>query len=241
MDEVAQPEFVGESVVTRHGRPDDGTDAPKGAFSSPGHVALWAVTLVVGLAALGGVSILMIDRLQTGLLLSAGDAEARRTITDVWPTGASGEYYETVGELIETLDPENVEMAQLAAERAVEADPGRAFAWARIAYYRAEETGAVDEETIAALLQSMRRCGLCDPELVRWRFNFVLSNWDQMPEQVRRAAFMHADVLRWTGANAEFLAEMRVKANAANIPYDEYRSAVNTPVRSWDIEPLDDE
>lgn len=240
MDESAQPGFVGESVVTRHGRPDDPAKESKGAFSSAGPVALWALTLIVGLLALAGVTVFTIDRLQTDLLLSASDVEARRAITEVWPTDASGEYYEAVGELIETLDPENAEMAQLAAERAVAADPSRAFAWARIAYYKAEEAGAVGDEAIAALLQSMRRCGLCDPELVRWRFNFVLSNWDQMPEQVRRAAFMHADMLRWTGSNAEFLAEMKIKANAAGIPFDEYRSAVNTPVRSWDIEPVDD-
>jgi hypothetical protein len=56
-----------------------------------------------------------------------------------------------------------------------------------------------------------------------------------MPEPMRRRAFEHADLLRWIGPNAEFLAEMRVKAKQNGIPFDDYRAAVETPVRTWDI------
>jgi hypothetical protein len=76
-------------------------------------------------------------------------------------------------------------------------------------------------------------------ELIRWRFNFVLANWTAVPEPLRRKAFEHADILRWMGDNSEFLAEMRIKAKQAGIPYDIYRSEVNTPVRSWDLEPVE--
>lgn len=81
----------------------------------------------------------------------------------------------------------------------------------------------------------MDACPLCSQELIAWRFNFVLANWTSIPDPLRRRAFEHADLLRWIGPNAEFLAEMRVKAKQNGIPFDEYRAAVATPVRTWDI------
>ena len=95
--------------------------------------------------------------------------------------------------------------------------------------------GKVNQESLAALTRSMDACPLCDQELVAWRFNFVLANWTSIPDPLRRRSFEHADLLRWIGPNAEFLAEMRVKAIQSRIPFDEYRSAVDTPVRTWDI------
>ena len=239
MDENIQSGISSDTVVLRRAQSETDARAPKSAFSSPARVAAWALTLVVAVLALVGVTLLTIDRLQTDLLLSSGDAEARETLSEVWPTGASGEYYEALGELVEILEPEDREMAQLAAERAVAADPTRAFAWARLAYFSVGETGMATEDTVAAIRASMVQCPLCDQALVRWRFNFVLSHWTQMPEDIRQLAFTHADILRWSGANAEFLAEMRLKANAAGIAYDKYRAAVDTPVRSWDIELTD--
>lgn len=236
MDESIQSAIASDPLVMKTARSEADARAPKSALSSPARVAGWSLTLAIGLAALVGVAMMTIDRLQTDLLLSAGDAEARETLGEVWPTGASGEYYEALGELVEVLEPENREMAQLAAERAVAADPTRAFAWARLAYFSLDEVGMATEDTLVALRASMEQCPLCDQALVRWRFNFVLSHWSQMPEIIRKLAFTHADVLRWSGNNSEFLAEMRVKANAAGIPYDAYRAAVDTPVRSWDIE-----
>lgn len=192
--------------------------------------------LCVFVFALGGVIYLASSHLRTDMLVGASRAEARAHVAGEWPEGATGAYFETLGEWVELLDPEQRELALRAARRAVEADPDRAFAWARIAYFSGSETEAAGEEAIDALRASMAACPLCDAELVRWRFNHVLAHWDQMPDDIRRTAFTHADMLRWTGGNAEFLAEMRVKANNARIPYDAYRAAVDTPVRSLEIE-----
>ncbi len=239
MDDNLQASMASDTVVLRQALSEADRPAPKGAFSSPGRVIAWALTLVACVLGLAGVAVYTTDRLQTDLLLSSSDSEARERLGAVWPSSASGEYYEALGELAEGLVPENIEMAQLAAERAVAADPTRAFAWARLAYFTSLTADAPTDETIAALGSSMDHCALCDQELVRWRFNFVLSHWNDMPEDLRSRAFTQADMLRWSGANAEFLAEMRVKANRAGIPYDAYRSAVDTPVRSWDIEPVE--
>ena len=83
----------------------------------------------------------------------------------------------------------------------------------------------------------MTACSLCDPDLIGWRFNFVLAHWAEMPEVTRRQAFEQADMLRWKGDRAEFLAGMRIKAEAAGIPYADYRNAVKTPVRNWELGP----
>ena len=58
-----------------------------------------------------------------------------------------------------------------------------------------------------------------------------------MPEAIRARAFEHADLLRWIGPNAEFLAEMRYKAGLNGIPFDTYRAQVKTPAPAWDIAP----
>ncbi len=239
MDQDIQAEIASDTVVLRQAISEAEANKPKSAFSSPSRVAAWALALIVTALGLAGVGIFTIDRLQTDLLLTAGDTEAREALGDVWPAGASGEYYEALGELVEILDPANREMAQLAAEKAVAADPSRTFAWARLAYFSVTDEGLATDATVSAIRQSMMTCPLCDQELVRWRFNFVLNHWEQMPEDVREMAFTHADMLRWSGSNAEFLAEMRVKADNAGIAYDAYRAAVDTPVRSWDIESLE--
>src|SRR5262249_19200884 len=117
-------------------------------------------------------------------------------------------------------------------------DPSRAHAWARLAFLEYQGAQAATPKAVEAIDKSMAACPLCDGELVRWRFNFVLANWSSFPDPIRRKAFEQADMLRWAGstADADFLAEMRAKALAAGIPYDAYRSAVNTPVRTLDIQ-----
>ena len=130
------------------------------------------------------------------------------------------------------------DVAYQAAKRATELDPSRASAWATLAYIETRrQQGVVNQAAIAALTRSMDACPLCDAALIRWRFNFVLTHWAAMPEAIRLRAFEHADLLRWIGPHAEFLAEMRFKARLHGIPFDDYRAAVDTPARSWDIAP----
>lgn len=237
MDDQNKPDAVSETIVLRQAIEEAAPPPPPGPFSSPVKVLTWTLTLGVAIVGLGGIGALTVERLQSDLLLRASEGEVRERLGDVWPSDGSGAYYETLGEYVGVLEPEDRAMAKLAAERAVEADPDRAFAWARIAYLSTDPAAAPGEETVNALRASMEHCSLCDPELVRWRFNFVLAHWDSMPEDVRTQAFTHADMLRWSGANAEFLAEMRVKSRAVGIPYDAYRADVDTPVRSLDILP----
>ena len=211
------------------------TERPAAALA--GRAAYWSA--LIGGAAL---TILAIGRfagqeLEVWTLLQADDGLVRAELARNGARGANAAYLETLSELGVRPETKNYEAALDAARRTVEADPSRAGAWAQLAFLEYSKTNTLTPAAIDALKRSMEACPVCNQDLVRWRFNFVLANWAGMPDEVRRKAFETADILRWMGQNSEFLAEMRVKARLAGIPLDDYRAAVNTPFRSWDIGP----
>lgn len=202
-----------------------------------GRVAYW-IALIAG-AALTTFAIARFagQELEVWTLLQADDGSIKGELARNGVAGGSPAYLETLAELGVRPETRNHEAALAAARRAVEADPSRAGAWAQLAFLEYAKGNALTSAAIDALKRSMEACPVCSQDLVRWRFNFVLANWEGMPDEIRRKAFEQADILRWMGQNSEFLAEMRVKARLAGIPFDDYRAAVNTPFRSWDIGP----
>lgn len=199
---------------------------------------IWSTLVTTGVLALAPIVQFSLHEVETGLLSRADDAAVAEALAQDWPHSTSPARLETLAELSLQLPTPDTGSAYAAARRATEIDPSRAFAWANLAWLETKRaSGAVNQASLDALTRSMDACPLCSEELIRWRFNFVLANWAQMPEIVRRRAFEQADLLRWIGPNAEFLADMRVKALRAGIPFDAYRSAVATPVRTWDIGP----
>lgn len=171
-------------------------------------------------------------------LVNSAPADTRSTLLSEWSESNSPDYLEAVAELSLQQPTPDEASAFVAARRATKLDPSRAFAWATLAYLETRQTdGKVNAVALDALTKSMDACPLCDQDLIRWRFNYVLANWADMPETIRARAFEQADLLRWIGPNEEFLAEMRYKAGLNNIPFDDYRSRVKTPARAWDIAP----
>jgi hypothetical protein len=215
--------------------------APRRSKGSPvvfaGRALLWMAVLAAGVLTL--VPIVRFASVEIGnqSLAQASDTVVRQKLIQPLPHVASADYFETIGELAMDVKPTQPGVALAAMQRAVAIDPSRAYAWANIAWLETAPTGHVTPDAGKALETSMRACPLCDPELVAWRFNFVLAHWAETPEATRRRAFEQADMLRWKGDHAEFLAGMRVKAEAAGIPYAAYRNAVNTPVRNWELGP----
>jgi hypothetical protein len=207
------------------------------AAARAGRMLLWVGLIVAGLVTLASVVRFAAIQIGDSSLAEADQATITAKLAEDWPAQRSADYFETLSELALQLPVPDMEKALLAARRTVEADPSRAYAWATIAYLEAGQAKAATPASIEALDKSMDACPLCSVELVRWRFNFVLSYWGAVPEATRRRAFEHADMLRWTDGNGEFLGEMKIKAERAGLPFDAYRSAVDTPVRGWDIEP----
>jgi hypothetical protein len=206
--------------------------------ASPVQAVLWALVLGGGLAAVAPMVQAASSEMRDQLLLQADTAGVNAALRQPLQTGASADYFETLGEFALDVSPADLPAARAAAERAVAADPSRAHAWAALAYFEyLGSAGAATPKAVDAIAKSMAACPLCDHSLIRWRFNFILANWARFPDELRRQAFEQADLLRWAGApeDVDFLAEMRTKANAAGLPYDEYRGAVATPVRTWEL------
>ena len=201
-------------------------------------VFAWAGLLAAGIAAIAPISHFTLQEAQIVILQQADDAVVAQALEQDWSHSNSPDYVETLAELAMQMPVVDTGSAYIAASRATELDPSRAFAWAQLAYLEARRaSGKVNQASLDALTRSMDACPLCNDEIIGWRFNFVLTNWASIPEALRGEAFEQADVLRWIGPNAEFLADMRVKALQNGIPFDAYRAAVNTPARTWDIGP----
>jgi hypothetical protein len=220
-------------------RPPKAPKAPKSPRPPrkvrPPSLALWAALQAAAAFVLGIAVWLSWDQIAT-----LAQANADPQIIDAeWTASNSPAFLEAVSEQALRLDTPDEALAYLATTRAIELDPSRPHPWATLAYLETRNAGRVTPRALDALERSMAQCPLCDEALIRWRFNYVLAHWNDMPEPVRRKAFEHADLLRWIGPNAEFLAEMRYKAGLRNIAFDDYRNAVNTPVRGWDLAPAD--
>jgi hypothetical protein len=204
-------------------------------FVFAGRALLWIAVMAVGVVTLAPIVRFALVEIGDQSLAQANDTTVRQKLLQPLPKYAPADYFETIGELAMDVKPAQPEVALRAMKRAVAVDPSRAFAWANIAWLETAPTGHVTPEAEQALEASMRACTMCDLDLVGWRFNFVLAHWAEIPEATRRLAFEQADILRWKGDRAEFLAGMRIRAEAAGIPYAAYRAAVNTPVRKWEV------
>lgn len=235
MSEVS--DSTSASIVSRTRSSPAGKNSSPAAARGPGMGAtlVWLALMAVPVLALVPVLRTAADGLGEYALVHADPLVIEQALDAPLPADASAGYLEGLAEFAVMARPERTDTALSAVHAALALDDQRPFALAMLAYLVTSQEGEVSEEALGALSRSMDICGVCSADLVRWRFNFVLTNWQAIPEEMRRRAFEHADILRWTGNNAEFLAEMRVKANAAGIPFDTYRSEVNTPVRSWDI------
>lgn len=223
--------------------------APAAARSRPGRkegsrartagsLTIWSSLIAAGILALAPIAQFASHEIDIAMLVRADNAAVADALAQDWPHSASAAKLETLSELSLQLPTPDTGSAYAAAQRATQIDPSRPFAWANLAWLESKRaSGRVNQASLDALTKSMDACPLCSEDLIRWRFNFVLANWREMPEGIRRRAFEQADLLRWIGPNAEFLADMRTRARQAGIPFDAYRAAVNTPVRTWDIGP----
>ena len=233
-DVMAAPEPAVSRMATALATPQP----PKGSsVAFAGRALLWMAVMAIGVLTLAPIARFALVEIGDQSLAQASDAVVRLKLAQPLPRIAPADYFETIGELAIDVKPAQPNTALRAMQRAVAIDPSRAYAWANIAWLETEPSGHVTPEAEKALSTSMAVCTLCDPDLVAWRFSFVLAHWADIPESIRRQAFDQADMLRWKGDRAEFLANMRIKAESAGIPYADYRNAVKTPARNWELGP----
>ena len=120
-------------------------------------------------------------------------------------------------------------------EKALTEFPSDAQAWSLLAFLYRQNEGSYNEKVDRALRNSFAACPYCSKSLLRWRFTFVLNNWEESDEEIRLYAFSGADFLRWWHLDYDYLEQVRLDALSQNIPFDEYRRKIPTPVRPNEI------
>ena len=138
---------------------------------------------------------------------------------------------EEVLHITDQFDAENIKLIETALKK----DPADPFAWANYSYLQTRLSGQLDNQATEALRTSIQLCRLCDRTLIKWRLEYVLAAWNDVPEDVRLAVFEGADVLRWWHLDYEYLRKLRLKAEAKNIPFLTYQRRVGTKIRPQEI------
>ena len=122
------------------------------------------------------------------------------------------------------------ELSRQLLTRAIENDDLQPLAWAIMSFLDAKDAGKMTPQAISALQKSVEICRLCDnQDLLQWRLEIVLRNWEEMPEELRLAAFEGADVLRWRYEDDAFLTEQEQFALRQSVPFAAYMELLQSP------------
>jgi len=148
---------------------------------------------------------------------------------------ATPETLVSLAERLVSLGPDQDDRAAALLDRALEADDGRPYAWTLLAYIETRRSGSFSARAREAFARSLDVCPLCDKDLLRWRLEFVITHWDEVPASLRADVFEGADFLRWWHLDAAFLQTQKERAAARGIPFADYQRAVNSPVRPHEI------
>lgn len=131
--------------------------------------------------------------------------------------------------------PDQSDLVISLLQSALEEVPDQYETWAFLAFVKRQAPDGFTAEVDADLQRSFAACPYCSKSLIRWRFTFVLANWEATSEETRLFAFSGADFLRWWHLDYDYLEEVRSAAIARNIPFDEYRRKIDTPARPNEI------
>lgn len=145
------------------------------------------------------------------------------------------EEWSETARLLAAIGPEHSEQAVSLLETALAETPNDHQSWATLAFLRKQHFGKFTPEVAEALKRSFETCLLCSKSLLRWRFTFVLDNWNDTDEDLRIASFTGADFLRWYHLDYDYLEQVRLAAIARGIPFDDYRRRIDTPTRPNEI------
>lgn len=127
-------------------------------------------------------------------------------------------------------DESERELSRQLLTRAINEDDQQPLAWALMSFIDSKDAGELSASALSALQTSFDLCRLCDnQELLRWRMEFVLRYWDQMPEDFRVAAAESADILRWRYDDLDFLLDQDAFALRNGIPFGDYLQALASP------------
>jgi len=196
--------------------------------------------IITGLFLTIGLIFLAFTILQNRTTASLGssndtlEAESTECLTDA---GCRSPYrLIRMAEYLSAGDQDDAKIAKKLVEKALIADELQPGAWALHAFLETKIAGIFTDAAARSLRESVKICPLCNNQsLLQWRLQFVLHNWDEVPEDLKAEVFEGADLLRWWYQDYEFLSQQEKYAVVRNIPYLEYRARVDTPYRPEEI------
>ena len=107
--------------------------------------------------------------------------------------------------------------AQVNARKAVELKPDSPYAWLHLAYLQAVIEDRVTPEMLEALKQSIIYCRYCDIELSKWRLEFILARWQEMPVEMQNAARRETALLKANLLHHDYLRDILIRARLHGI------------------------
>jgi len=196
--------------------------------------ALAAAIILIGLAFYCGYSLQEQAAVEgyPGLTKDQMAAEADKMVESA--AGTPDQKISLAEALIQS-DPSKDAVALYLLRSALEDDPKRPFALALIAFSQSRLAETFTPDAEAALRESIAICPFCNRDLLKWRLEYVLANWIDVPDDLRLQVFEGADFLRWWHLEYDYLKRTRNLAEAEGIPFAFYQKRIDTPVRPNEI------
>lgn len=200
-------------------------------------LAFTGLIIISAIAGLIFVSLSVLESRSANFVRTADNNQAQAFIQRAKSnlSNHSPDYLIALAERSMTLDQTTAPDAEILLLSALSKDPQRPFAWALLSFARAVQNNGLNEEAIDALNQSLEYCKLCDPNLIRWRADYMIGFWTSIPHETRLEIFEGVDLLRWWHLDQAFITDLRSRALTAGIGFDAYLRAVDTPVRPEEI------
>ena len=154
---------------------------------------------------------------KTNQLLTASDETIEAILSAEAQPTRNAAYHEFLAERAAALEIPDIFSAKLNVRKALEINPHNPYAWAHLAYLITFTEEAVTPEAIEALKQSIYHCLYCDIELSKWRLEYMLANWQQLPDEIHAEARHHATLLKAYPGEHAYLRDKIIRARPNDI------------------------
>ncbi|MEE9380292.1 MAG: hypothetical protein V3V03_02715 [Hyphomonadaceae bacterium] len=181
-----------------------------GIFKNARAVAILALILL----AVSAIAMVVFtnNALRTYRLSVASDADIQIILATDEELNRSAAYHELLSERAAALEVPDAFSARLHVEKALEINPNSPYAWAHLAYLDTYIANGVTPKAVEALTQSIERCQYCDAELGKWRLQYILSNWNDLPFELKEEARQQARLLKADPREHPYLRDVLIRA-----------------------------
>ena len=155
--------------------------------------------------------------LATYQLMHMSDAGIQSILSAEEQPTRSAAFHELLAERAVALEPPDIYSAEQNVLKSLTLNRHSPYAWAHLAYLQTIRQGQPTESALLALEQSIRRCMYCDIRLVKWRLEYMLTYWDQLPARIQAEARHHARIINADPAQHDYLRGTLTRAGRLGI------------------------